>query len=338
MKAKPTNAVGFTHDAPSLLCIGLDIAWFGGSAGNRDSQYDCIAAAHLTAGTAQTPQMRCEFSRIALVDRDPQAVLLLQALTDLLRRYDTTTRIILALDAPVQTAPRPHLLPRIALPTKGTVVRRASENHFSRHRQRIDKIAGGSAGWQPNIQPGAPLAPRVISLLQGLQQQGISLWTLGNQHDNRLLLECFPAEAIWAMKRLGQYHAKLSAEEVKSYKKQQGKALTANDVRSLVHAALDAFAASTGQPMLWESLLESALTWMLADETWQTKPGLYRGGKLLDDVVDTMICLATAMSYALGHAHVWRDPAHADDGHIIGPGLLLDSGTVLAKGANDDRS
>ena len=322
MTDKPTNADEFPGAALSLLCIGLDVAWFGGSAGNPDSQYDCVAAAHLSSGSAETPRMHCEFSRISLIDRDPQAAQLLQALTDLLQQHRTATRIILAVDAPLQVIPRPHLAARSAIPATGTVERRACENHFSRQRQRIDQNAGGSRGWHPNLQPGAPLAPRVMHLLAGLQQHGFSVWTPDHHQDSRLVCECFPAEAIWAMKRLDRYAAHLTATQVKAYKKQQGKSLAAEDITHLVHTALDAFATDTGIPSKWYALVQRALDWLQADPTWQTFDGYYRGGKLLDDVVDSLLCLATALSYAHGQAHVWQDEQQPDDGHIIGPGLL----------------
>ena len=88
---------------------------------------------------------------------------------------------------------------------------------MSRYRQWLDQRVGG-VQWHPNIQHGAPLTQRVVSLLNGLQQQGFSLWTQSTKLDSKLVLECFPAEAIWAMKRLGQYPEALLASDVKAYK------------------------------------------------------------------------------------------------------------------------
>ena len=58
---------------------------------------------------------------------------------------------------------------------------------------------------------------------------------------------------------------------------------------------------------------------ILVDEEWR-KGENYPGGKMLDDVVDSMLCLATAISYTSDNAHVWHDLKHPKDGHIIGPG------------------
>lgn len=307
-----------------VLCIGLDIAWFGGSAGKPQSQYDCLAAVYLGPGTVSTALARSAFRRIHLVDRDPEARLLLDAITGLLQEFTPVPRVLLAIDAPLQALSRPHLEPRCAKTVTGKVVRRACENHLSTERQRLDRDAGGCQGWQPNIQPGAPLAPRVIHLLAGLAQQGFTVWTPADQCHDRLMLESFPAEAIWAMRRQGQYPALLTVQDVKAYKRQQRKLLTAAQVQALVHATLDSFADATGNAPRWRALVDAALTWMLADVTWKTPDGHFRGGKLLDDVVDSLICLATALSYHAGLVHVWQDSAQPEDGHIIGPGRMED--------------
>ena len=90
---------------------------------------------------------------------------------------------------------------------------------------------------------------------------------------------------------------------IKSYKKQQGKLLSASNVENLVgDVLLSSFEQLTGLP--------------------NHSPTNYRGGTLFDDVVDSAVCLATALSYANGIAHVWQDPENPDDGHIIAPGTL----------------
>lgn len=67
-------------------------------------------------------------------------------------------------------------------------------------------------------------------------------------------------------------------------------------------------------------MVDAAVGWLETDGHFRLDDDCYRGGKLVDDAVDTMICLATALSYARGCAHVWQDPGRLDDGHIIGPG------------------
>jgi hypothetical protein len=308
--------------AGSVLCIGLDVAWFGGSAGDRDSQYDCLAWTLLNCRADQPLTVLSHLERFALQNRDPDASQLLREIGTLLETYRSVDRVMFAIDAPVQAASRPHLPARAASAPAGSIKPRACEKYLSRHRQRIDSLMGGAGDWYPNIQPGAPLAPRVMNLLAGLDRLGFRLWTDADRAAARLVIECFPAEAIWAMKRLGRYDAALTGTQVKCYKAQENTLLAAQHVTALVHTVLDGFAADSGNAGVWNILVEHALDWLLADATWRTAPDQYRGGKLLDDVVDSMICLATALSYAHGRAHVWQDPDRADDGHIIGPGPL----------------
>ncbi len=161
-----------------------------------------------------------------------------------------------------------------------------------------------------------------MSLLAGLDQLGFHLWTEADRAAARLVIECFPAEAIWAMKRLRRFEGSLTAAEVKCYKEQRGKALSAQQVADLTRTVLNGFAADSGDRAVWIALVEHAINWMYSDATWRIAPDKYRGGKLLDDVVDSMICLATSLSYAGGRHHVWQDPIRPDDGHIIGPGNL----------------
>jgi hypothetical protein len=149
---------------------------------------------------------------------------------------------------------------------------------------------------------------------------GFVLWSPETRNAERSVIECFPAEAIWSVKRQSCYDPQLTAACVKAYKKQKGRCLTGLQVQELMPNALGAFAAPSGDARHWATMLEAGMVWMLEDQTWCLKDGYYRGGKLLDDVVDTLICLATSLSWARGRAHVWQDPTRPDDGHIIGPG------------------
>jgi hypothetical protein len=299
-----------------VLCIGLDIAWFGGSAHDKDSQHDCLGAV-LISSQADYPVFT--LTRVHLENRDSDSVHLLKAIDKLLECNNNPKRIIFALDAPIQARDR-GLPPRPPLPSKGMVERRACENYLDEKRKLLDKSMVKSRKWRPNIQPGAPLAPRVMALLDGLQQRDFTLWTHENQHVEKLVIECFPAEAIWALKQMEYYSNDIIPESVKAYKKQKKVLLTSEQVNNLTHDVLDSFAPASGNLELWSFLIDNTVDWLKNDQTWQNN-GFYRGGKLLDDVVDTMICLATSLSYAYGQAHVWQDPEKPEDGHIIGPGF-----------------
>lgn len=308
----------------TTLCIGLDVAWFGGSKGDRDSQYDCIASVILD-DQIDSPELT--LTRVSLgKDRDPAAERTLVALQELVQKFDHVERIVFALDAPIQARERdlPDRQPSLAKGQKGQIERRACEVRLDAARKVIDKNCAGSSGWRPNIQSGAPLAPRVQKLLAGLSGLGFQLWTPKNSMVSRFVIECFPAEAIWAAKCMDGFRHDLSVTCAKAYKKQKGCRLEREQVEELAKNVLHAFSTPTGNPAIWNQLTAQAIQWMLdGDATW-VKKGVYRGGKLLDDVVDTMICLATALSYSHGCAHVWFDSNEIGDGHIIGPGFLDD--------------
>jgi len=232
------------------------------------------------------------FKRIPLPDRDPYAKAMLSALESLIMD-NPRKKVLLALDAPIQAVRRPNL-PEFRPPClrPGEVERRACEEVLGSARMRIDQAVGGSNGWHPNIQPGAPLASRVHALVTALQGKGFSLWLPERHEVKRLVIECFPAEAIWAMKRLGGYRDELTVDCAKAYKRQQRRRLSAVQVEFLMHSALDGFASYVDN---WDRIVASAIDSLLADVTWQVE-GCY-------------------------HAHVWFDEQCPEDGHIIGPGL-----------------
>lgn len=312
----PLN-IGYQDKKPTL-CIGLDFAWFGGSANDQTSQYDFLAAV-LIDDKKKMPALSC--IRVPLVDRDSSGDCTANAISLLISKFEAE-RIVLAIDAPLQTS---RVLPsRQPKPMKGAVQRRAVDSYLSNCRKQIDRRAGGSSGWHPNVQPGAPLPQRLISLLAKISEShGFEAWTTQLSKKTPIAIECFPAEAIWAAKRLNQFPEALTAAHVRSYKEQAGSQLSSTQVQHLVETTLlEGFKWPSGAHTLWPRLVEDVIKWMCSDTSWQ-RNGHYRGGKMLDDVVDSMICLATAISYASNNAHVWCDPNHLDDGHIIGPGRFF---------------
>lgn len=108
-----------------------------------------------------------------------------------------------------------------------------------------------------------------MSLLAGLGLLGFRLWTEADRAAERLVIECFPAEAIWAMKRLNCFEAALTAAEVKCYKGQDRNTLSAQQVADLTRTVLNGFAADSGHPAVWTVLAEHAIDWMCSDTTWR---------------------------------------------------------------------
>jgi len=301
------------------LCVGLDIAWFGGAKNDPSSHYDFLAVALLDS-ELYVQEVDC--LRIELNNHDLDAEQTAAGLNELIKQYCVKAdQIVLAVDAPLQAAFR-GLPVRKSIPTKGTVKRRACETYLNCKRKIIDDASGGAKGWHPNIQPGAPLAPRVMSLLSNLSST-FELWTRENSEHQKLIIECFPAEAIWGAKRLGWFADNVRASTAKEYKKQKGKRLTATEVTALVETVLLPFGRVCKGDFWKNQVVAIVLEKILKDKSacWKVEDS-YQGGKMLDDVVDTLICLATAISYTAGSAHVWQDLNFPEDGHIIGPGRM----------------
>lgn len=296
------------------LCIGLDIAWFGGSKGNPDSQYDCVVAAVVSPDPITT---HLDIQRVPLIGRDPDAALTACAVGRLIDRYASQVqRIVLGIDAP--------LLSTQIIPSGRERAWRAADRVLSDTRRAIDQFVGGSNGWHPILQPGAPLTPRVLHLIERLSHQhGFGVWNTANVQHDRLAIEVFPSEAIWALKRLGGYVEHQNADLIRGYKKLKGVALAEGDVRNLVQGVLSPVGSIIGFEEGWQMILDSSLSWLLADPEWTQGVDGYRGGKLLDDAIDSLLCLAAAIGYAKGESHVYVDNSNADDGHIIGPGLFV---------------
>ena len=305
------TAAGRQSNRP-CLCIGLDMAWFGGTKGRPDTQYDCLVSA---ISDPLANNLAVHIHPLKLHERDRNAEQIFGEIRNVIEPHGNRLHVVLAIDAPLSGVR--------AIPKGRQKVCRFCEDRLGVGRQFIDLAMGGAKNWHPTIQPGMPLAPRVQLLVTKLERElNMQRWSTRFTDHPRLIIECFPAEAIWAAKRLGGYPAHTSGTAIKSYKKQQGKLLSASDVETLVAGVLlSSFKHLTGLPNSWPTTIQELISWMLQRKGWG-KDGNYRGGKLLDDVVDSAICLATALSYANGIAHVWYDPENPDDGHIIGPGAL----------------
>ena len=295
------------------LCIGLDIAWFGGSKGHSDSQFDCVVAAVVGPDPKAT---RLNIQRVPLIGRDLDAVLTARAIAEVIDLFsEQVERVVLGIDAP--------LLSTQVIPPGRQRAWRASDRVLSDTRRSIDQFVGGSNGWHPILQPGAPLAPRVVHLLERLSSQhGFAVWKSATDQHERVAIEVFPSEAIWALKRLGGYADHQNADLIRSYKKLKGVVLREEEVRNLVQGVLSPVGRIIGFEEGWQMILDSSLSGLLADNEW-AQGAEYRGGKLLDDAIDSLLCLAAAIGYAKGESHVYVDELNPDDGHIISPGVFL---------------
>ena len=302
-------------DFKTTLCIGLDLAWFGGSVGNPDSQHDYLLSCILSPNPLDTQLL---IERLKLIDRDPSADIISTAIEAVIAKNAAhVERVVLAVDAPLQTT--------TILSAGQTKAWRAADRAFSAIRQGIDRQWGGSRGWQPTLQPGAPIPPRVKALTERMMERlGFNLWEPHLAHSPRLLFETFPSEALWAFKRLGAYPTVDRGHELRRYKKLRKELLSDNDILDWLTTLL-----MPAEPLIhcegiWRDLVTQAAHWLLGTFRPNAE-GRYRVGKFFDDLIDTLFCLATAISYAKGHAHVFMDLDAPRDGHMIGPGALSTS-------------
>ena len=190
--------------AEPTLCVGLDFAWWGGGPDAR-SQTDTLFFATVQGEQAGPLQMRRVLLRTAYdpdaadtaANCDPDAALVLAAVEEAIVQHGGTGRLVMAVDAPLRALDRPHLPPRNRKAAKGMEYRQCEQ--AARAGQQQD---AGSGGWKHiwNIQPGAPLCPRVAALVAGLQRLNFELYTTPTTPvGQRVLFECFPGEALWTL-------------------------------------------------------------------------------------------------------------------------------------------
>src|SRR5208337_5184618 len=180
-----------------VFCIGLDLAWFGGSASNSRSQYDTFACAIVDSTTKEVEQFRYE--RVPLqggrtvndefANCDPESEILHQSIKDAISALSGRTEaIILCVDAPL-----------VAENAEGEGFRSKTTKKGGKQREcdtELRKACGGyGANWTPNIQPGRPLCKRVVKLMEKLANDGFTVFP---KQSSRMIFECYPAEAIWA--------------------------------------------------------------------------------------------------------------------------------------------
>jgi hypothetical protein len=331
------------------VCIGLDFAWWGGGS-KPGSQTDTLFFASVPGDQADPLKMwRVHLSETFNPDAadtkpncDADAALVLGAVEKIVKGQQDAGRVVLAVDAPLQALDR-ALPPRSRKPeskaaggektAKGMAYRLCDE--AAREGLRQDS---GEGGWKHvwNIQPGAPLCPRVVELVAGLKRLGFELYTTpADAPGRRVLIECFPGEALWALGVLGHF-GDYRPGEAKEYKVERwadprlwgqpaGKAWRPwPEVMGWVYRGLYGFGAAQVigvSPEVFRDWMTDLTKHVLNDDLiTDAAGGRARRGKPLDDLVESMNCFLTAVSFAQGRAHVWLgdDP---QDGHIIGPGL-----------------
>ena len=114
----------------STLCIGGDLAWWGGKKDDRSSQCDHLfygvvspngsitefgqQVVDLSSAVSATPPSRFE------PNRDPEGKRTIEAIVQLCERFESAVSYqLIALDAPLEADKRPGEKPRVKSPRKG---------------------------------------------------------------------------------------------------------------------------------------------------------------------------------------------------------------------------
>ena len=308
------------HQQKCILCIGVDITWWGGSR-DRASRRECIASAVKSSAGWENPT----FTRIDLQgyrakarddepNADPKGEQLVGAINKLLIARITCGEVVIALDAPIKALPR-NLPPRNKSQRAGEVERRQCD------REWANKVRNSPLGWRnANIQPGAPIPPRVVAIVSLLNRLGFVLYKDPNtRRSEKTLIECFPNEAIWSAGVLG-YCDGWSYPNMTTYKR-MGKikaAMPTHLVKEFAHHTLKPCLQAANLPE--DNWFGAFWQWISQDEN-VVRNGKGVAGKCFDDAIDSMISLIVSASFVsrLAHVHVGED---SNDGHIIGPGLF----------------
>jgi hypothetical protein len=154
------------------------------------------------------------------------------------------SRLLLALDTPVEAAHRPTQPARIKAAKKDQKTeaeRRQCERELEAYKKGLLKKFAGT-GWNSSlkVQSGSPVSPRMRCLLRQAQLDGFSFWRRGCPAHDRQLIEIFPSEAIWSLGIQGRYPGSGSSE-VRAYKKPKPRLISRQQARDQAMATLSGF-------------------------------------------------------------------------------------------------
>ena len=320
----------------NVLCIGVDIAWWGGQAGasKQHTRSECLAMTTRLNGVWSD----LEIHRIDLTQSDNpeaddwtanadiEANLLVDTINKTLSRFKNVPQVVLAGDVPMMAMDRDPQLPR---PNKNRERRPNDvESRIVEYRQcdlkwQMDRGNSPPRWRDVQILPGAPLYPRIEKMVARLKDIGFELYQSPcNAPSRRTLLECFPNEVLWSAGVLG--HAeKLTAASLRAYKRiGKGNVKLPSDVfLALCRQTLfPAMRAARLDEVTCERWYETFIEQLRHDQVITDDPAEGRTGKTFDDCVDSLLSLTAAVAFAQGIAHVHQG-ANPRDGHIVGPGL-----------------
>lgn len=310
------------------LCIGIDVTWWGGSPNKRSSQHEHLVSAVLEdpdtfridvvdLGAAPNPDRRMPDQP----NFDKDGRLLVDAIGRILERHPNVQRAIVALDAPLEAAHRPgqpRRVKAVAKRERAGSVRRECEHALARFAAGLSAAERRAWNADLKIQSGSPIAPRITSIVQQMQNLGFSVLRKAADADSpRVLIEIFPSAAIWALGVLGCYGSATS-EAVREYKKGTGDRSTEPAGRPLA-GFLELLATCLLPPgtlLRWVEQLAAAA----AQDSGCVPARTGSRDKSFDDLIESGLAFLTAVAFSQDCFHVWGE---GHDGAIVGPGEIV---------------
>ena len=311
-----------------VLCIGVDVAWWGGggSKSDRNSRMETIAFASRIAGEwGNLSLRRIDLNKTYNQDAneftcnaDPNADLLMEGILSVIGQNDKVDQVVIALDMPVSANDDGMKPPKKAYKEgeKGGEYRQCDIAWL-----RCKKSS--QTGWRSvNIMTGAPIAPRIKALLSHLENANFDVFDTTSDVGNRIVFECFPNEILWSVGVLGladgfTFKTLQLYKSIGKYKTPLPEEVFHNVWQLPITLALKLAGLPASAIDTWQ---EAFAEWLTRDGVFDASTKVGQTGKQFDDAIDSVLSLAAVVAFTEGRAHIHQGP-DPKDGHIIGPGI-----------------
>lgn len=318
---------------PRILCVGVDITWWGGSRRQPSSRFETIVSA-----TIDEPA-ECTIRRVPLSgalnprwhlrtepNYDADGTVLCSAIIDVLEQHGEVDHVVLSLDAPLECRHQDGQPARRKAVGKGEQMGSLARNAELELRRYVQSLDTEGNGWwrrDLRIQAGSPIPPRidrVVELLRRSSSADLRPYRAGSAPTPRGVVEVFPSEAIWALGLLGCYGDQ-SSSTVRSYKRRLPRRIGVEAARSIARRPLEGFLPLLAEGGIDHEIVSRWIDQIVAEslERSRTGDGDVRQSKAFDDPIDSGIAFLTSVACAVGLFHEWGD---GRDGTIVGPGKL----------------